>query len=279
MKYLFSLILLFSIRASAQLPLTFNKRFVECEDKWVAFQKNKDSLYVFGFIYIDAQAGLTLNYEGRFTIASDGRFVAEKRDTVSVKYRLEPNDVQVAFIPENRFAELGIDAIPEWLSSYKTDTASVAHLYRWGFLYNGWELCAKALTYLEKAQAINPEYEGLAVELAFSYNCLNKFDKAIEVLAKALEKYPAHAYVNKEFIFAQLKSGQVDKAAESCLKAIRVCKDTTYNGENCYNILHHYYAAKDRKNFDFWLRETKKWGAANKQIMGYARVLEKDFGK
>ena len=279
MKYLFILITLFTSTLQAQNILKFDKRFVESEDKWVAFQKGKDSTFVYGFIYIDSQAGLTLNYEGNFTISAAGTFIPKKIDSANFKVRLQPNNVRVAFIPENKFAELQIPVIPEWLKYYKTDTASVERLYRWGFTYNGWNECAKALTYLEKADKINPNFKGLSVELAFSYNCLNQYDKAILVLQNALLTNPTDAYINKELIYAQLKSGQLDKAAESCKKALAVCTDNSYNAENCYNLLHTYYEKKDKTNFNFWLAETKKWTASNADMTHSIKTMEDELSK
>jgi len=263
----------------AQTDLNFSKRFVECEDKWVAFQMSKDSAYNYGFIYIDSQAGLTLNLEGSFKISHTGRFIPSRIDTATIKVRLEPNNVLVALIPGNRYEELKIKAIPDWLKFYKTDTASVEHLYRWGYLYNGWNECAKALTFLEKAQKINPKAEGLEVELAFSYNCLSQYDKAVVVLQNILATNPTDSYVNKEFIYAQLNSGQIDKAAESCKRALEVCKDTTYNGENCYNLLHQFYLRKDKTNFNQWLKQTKKWTSENAVMTESIQSMEVELMK
>jgi len=278
MKYVLILLTFFTSTLHAQNILKFDKRFVESEDKWVAFQKGKDTLG-YGFIYIDAQAGLTLNYEGNFIISEDGTFIPKKLNNTGIKVRLQPNQVRVAFIPENKFSELQIPAVPEWLKIYKGDTTSVERLYRWGFLYNGWNECAKALVYLEKARKINPQFKGLPVELAFSYNCLNQFDKAIPVLQNALETNPADAYINKELIYAQIKSGQLDKAAESCKKALAVCTDKTYNGENCYNLLHSYYQLKDKANFNAWLAETKKWTASNASLTRSIQTMEDELAK
>jgi tetratricopeptide (TPR) repeat protein len=279
MKWLFFLLTFCSLTTQAQSVLKFEKRFVESEDRWVAFQKDKDSSYVYGFIYIDAQAGLTLNYEGTFTINEKGAFIPKKIDSTNFKIRLQPNRVKVAFIPKNKFTDLKITPTPDWLKFYKTDTATVERLYKWGFMYNGWDLCAKALTYLEKAQKINPQFKGLSVELAFSYNCLNQFDKAIIVLQTALEKNSTDAYINKELIYAQTKSGQLDKAAESCKKALKICKDKTYNGENCYNLLHSYYEKKDTKGFNLWLNETKKWTATNPSLTKSIKTMEEELAK
>jgi tetratricopeptide (TPR) repeat protein len=279
MKYFLSLLTFFSTTLQAQNILKFDSRFVQSEDKWVAFQMDKDSSYAYGFIYIDAQAGLTLNYEGNFKISQAGNFIPKKLDSTNMKVRLQPNNVRVAFIPESKFEELQITAVPEWLKYYKTDTATVERLYRWGYLYNGWGECAKALTYLERAEKVNPKFKGLYVELAFSYNCLNQFNKAILVLQTTLETNPTDAYVNKEIIYAQIKSGELNKASESCKRAITVCTDKSYNGENCYNLLYEYYVKKDKTNFNLWLAQTKKWTSANADLTRSIKTMESEFAK
>jgi hypothetical protein len=278
MRYLLFFAVLFPTRIWAQLPaLKFEKRFVESEDRWVAFPPDKDSSYIYGFIYIDEQAGLTLNYEGTFKISPSGQYVPKKLDSTNVKVRLEPNNVLVAFIPESKFSELKISVVPEWLKYYKTDSNSVARLYRWGFLYNGWDECAKALTYLQRARNIDPNYKGLSVELAYSYNCLKQYDSAIAVLHYALKENPTDAYTNKELVYAQLKSGQLEEASKSCKNAIAVCNDKTYNGENCYNLLHSYYEKKDKDNFNLWLGETKKWNAKNENLLKSIAYMENEI--
>ena len=279
MKQLLLLIFLFATKLNAQSILNFDKRFVQSEDHWVAFQPDKDSSYAYGFIYIDEQAGLTLNYEGNFKMLATGEFVPKKLDSAGLKVRLEPNNVLVAFIPESKFQELKIPAVPDWLKYYKTDTNSVARFYQWGFTYNGWNECAKALTYLQKAQKIDPEYKGLLVELAYSYNCLGQYDSAISVLIDALKANPRDAYTNKELIYAEIKSGQLDKASESCKKAIAVCTDTKYNGENCYNLLNTYFVKKDKDNFNLWLSETKKWNADDANLMKNIMAMENEINK
>jgi tetratricopeptide (TPR) repeat protein len=204
MKYLLFLLPLVWTSLKAQNSLEFKYRFTESENKWVAIRTDKDTVLNFGFIYIDASAGLTLNYEGTFTVSKDGKFIPKKMDNVGMKYRLKPNNVKVAFIPSTKYNELGITEYPDWLKIYLGDTTSIGHLYRWGFLYNGYDECAKALTYLERAQKIDPKFKGLEVELAFSYNCLSQFDKAILVLQNALVTNPTDAYFYKELIYAQI---------------------------------------------------------------------------
>ncbi len=279
MKYFLLLVIIFGIRLNAQTILNFDKRFVQSEDKWVAFESEKDSSHTYGFIYIDEQAGLTLNYEGTFKILSTGEFVPAKFDSTSIKVRLEPNNVLVAFIPDSKFQELNISAVPEWLKYYKTDTNSVARLYRWGYMYNGWNECAKALTYLVRAKQLTPNYEGLNVELAFSYNCLNQFDKAEQILVEEIKVNPTNAYVNKEYIYTLTKNKKIDIAANQFYKSTQLIKDNQYNAENCYNILYVYYIAKDLENFNKWHSELLKWPNSNKMINTYVERMKNDLLK
>ena len=277
MKFFFVLLTLLAFHLNAQTGLTFDKRFVESEDKWVAFSMDKDGMNPFGFIYIDSEAGLTLQYLGKFSTNQNGRFVAQKLDTTNVKIRLEANDVRVAFIPENRFAELDIQAIPDWLKFYKMDMGTVKRLYRWGFLYNGWNECAKGSTFLEKAQKMDAQFEGLEVELAFSYNCLGQYNKSISILENVIKREPTDAYINKELVFAFVQSKQLDKAVEACQNALKVCKDKTYNGENCYNVLHGFHAKKDKKNFNLWMKEAKKWNSDNSDRLESIEIMAKQL--
>ncbi|WP_121328580.1 hypothetical protein [Flavobacterium sp. 81] len=79
MNKIFSvLVLVVSLHLAAQSNLQFDKRFVQSEDKWVAFPKDSTDNYPYGFIYIDAQAGLTLDYKGTFKIDEKGKFIPEK---------------------------------------------------------------------------------------------------------------------------------------------------------------------------------------------------------
>ena len=279
MKYFFIILTLTVSNLKAQTNLNFDKRFVESEDKWVAFQMDKDSSFAYGFIYIDAQAGLTLNYEGNFKITPTGVYVPKKLDSTNMKVRLQPNNVRVAFIPDNKFNELKISAIPEWLKYYKSDTASIERLYRWGYMYNGWDECAKALTYLEKAEKINPKYKGLAVELSFSYNCLKQYDKAELILEEEIKTNSSDAYVNKEYIYTTTKNNKVDKAVKQFEKSLETLKENQYNAENCYNILQYYYSQKDKTNFNKWYDILQRQPNENKMITKYADNMKSDINK
>jgi len=262
----------------AQENLKFDKKFVQSEDKWVVFPADSIGQYNFGFIYIDSQAGLTLDYAGSFKIDKDGKYIASKTpETSLMKYRLQPNNTLVAFIPEAKFSELQVNKIPDWLKIYKRDEQSIEWLYRRGYMYNGWNECAKALEYLDKAAKINSEFKGLRVELAFSYNCLGQYQKAIEVLQKAIKSNPSDAYINKELIFAQAKGGHLDNAAKNCRKVVKELSDKTYNAENAYNVLQGYFLKKDVENFNKWLIETSSYLSNNEQFKGLVEKMQAEI--
>jgi tetratricopeptide (TPR) repeat protein len=267
------------LNLQAQTKLTFNKRNIECEDQWVAYKMNEDSSHTYGFIYIDEQAGLTLNVEGKFKLKPDNTYLIEKDKEFAVKVRLEPNNTKIAIIPESMYQDLQIDTVPEWLKYYKTNVDSISRLYKWGYMYNGWNLCEKALDYLLKAKVINPNYEGLAVEIAYSYNCLNEFDEALEVLKEAIKKDPKNAYVNKEYIYTLVRKEEIEMAVELYKKSIDLKIEDTYNAENCFNILGYFYKQKDSKNFKLWKKELKKWPNTNEQITKYVIMMEDDLKK
>lgn len=272
------LVLVVSLNICAQNSLQFDKKFVQSEDKWVAFPADSTGSYPYGFIYIDAQAGLTFDYEGNFKIDATGKFIPKKREVKgSMKYRLQPNNNLIAFVPESKFAELNIEKVPDWLESYKTGEGSIARLYQWGFMYNGWNECEKALEYLEKAQKLDVEYKGLRTELAFSYNCLKQYQKAVDILKLALKKDPLDAYTNKELIYAEAKNGNLEDAENVCRKVFKEVADKTYNTENAYNILQAYYIKQDIKSFNRWFAEANSYLMSDQKVKSLAEQMKAEL--
>ena len=283
MKYFIFLFTLLTITLNAQNNLKFDKRNVQCEDKWIAYQMDKDSTYTFGFIYIDSQAGLTFNYEGKFKIEKDGKFNRLKNEFGNevgfIKSRLQPNRTAIAEIPEAKFKELNIEKTPEWLKAYKTDENSVDRLYRWGYMYNGWNECEKALIYLKKAEKIDPKFKGLQTELAFSYNALGKFDKAEFALKKAVEENPKDCYTYKELAYTYTKLVNFEKVEETYLKMSKICTEQNFVQETAYNLAYEYFKAKDKTNFKKWKIEAEKWSKTENQYTKNLNKMEIELNK
>jgi tetratricopeptide (TPR) repeat protein len=283
MKYLLILLTLFKANLNAQNLLKFDKINVQCEDKWISYQMDKDSTYTYGFIYIDPQAGLTFNYEGKFKIEKNGKFNKLKSEIENeigfIKSRLQPNRIAIAEIPEGKFKELNIEKIPNWLKVYKTDENTVDRLYRWGYMYNGWNECEKALTYLEKANKIDPKFKGLQTELAFSYNALGKFDKAEFALEKAIKENPKDCYTYKELAYTYTKLVNFEKVAETYLTMTKICSEQNFVQETAHNLAYEYFKIKDKVNFKKWKAEAEKWSKSENQYTKNLNNMQTELDK
>ncbi|WP_221258006.1 tetratricopeptide repeat protein [Flavobacterium okayamense] len=254
---------LITMISQAQTILEHNKRSVDCEDKWVTFEPDKSGKYLLGFIYIDSEAGLTFNYEGEFKIDDEGVFKRidniDSIKTNSLKARLRPDIKGIAEIPKNKFKELNIDETPKWLKFYKEGENSIERLFKWGYMYNGWNECEKALTFLLKAEKIDSNFEGLQTEIAFSYNALKEFKKAETALLKAIKNDPKDCYTLKELAYTYRHMDELKKSAEIYHK-MESCDNIVYIQETAYNLAYRYYELKDNKNFSKWSAEVLKWG-------------------
>ena len=269
--------LLVAFNLHAQPSLVFNKRFVECEDKWVAFETDKYGYMQYGFIYIDEKMGLLLHHEGMFKPKRDSTYQIKKLNAAMIKTRLAPNNIKVAIIPESLYNDLQIDSIPAWLKNYKANSNSVSRLYQWGYFYNSWNECKKALDFLLKAKSIDAKHKGLSAELAYSHNCLNEYDKALAILEDAIKDDPTDAYSNKEYIYALVNIKDINKAIEQYHKSIALKVAETYNDENCYNIQRYFYQQKDEKNFNIWKKERRKWRNSNTKNPKYPKTFQKEL--
>lgn len=283
MKYILILLLLFANYLNAQNLLKFDKRNIQCEDKWIAYQMDKDSTYTFGFIYIDFNAGLTFNYEGKFKIEKDGTYHKLKSEVENevgfIKSRLYPNRIAIAEIPEAKFKELDIEKTPKWLKAHKTDENSVDRLYRWGYMYNSWNECEKGLTYLMKAAKINPKYKGLQTELGFSYNALSKFDEAAFALNKAIQENPQDCYAYKELAYTYTKLVNFEKVAETYLIMTTKCTEQNFLQETAHNLAYEYFKTKDTINFIKWKTEAEKWSNSENKYTKNLNYMQAELEK
>lgn len=132
----------------------------------------------------------------------------------------------------------------------------------------------KRLSFLKRRKKIDPEYKGLRVELAYSYNCLNQYQKAVDILKVALKKEPLDAYTNKELIYAETKNGNLQDAENVCRKVFKEVADKTYNAENAYNILQAYYIKKDIKNFNNWFAEANSYLMSDQRFKPLAEQMK-----
>lgn len=277
-KILFTFFLLICIKSTAQL--TFDKKILDCENKWVAFPEEYGGLYKYGYLYVDSQAGLTFEYNGNLKIDTAGKILAYPSENNSgIKVRLNPSKILISLIPEKNFEQLKISKDPDYLSFNKLKEGSIEQLYSWGSIYNAWDQYQKGMELLEKASKINSEYEGLDAQLAYSYNRLKEYKKAIELLKKALVKNPTDAFINKEYIYALVNNQQLDVAIDSYRNSLEVCPDKTYVAESAFYILQGYFYKIDKKNFEQWLAKTETVMSSNEQIKKIVEEMKIEMKK
>lgn len=221
-----------------------------------------------------------MHYEGTFKIDAAGKYIpARALDYSTTKVRLEPHKGVIAIIPDEKFAELGVKAVPDWLAGYKTGENTIERLQRWGYLYNAYNMSGKALIYLEKAYKINPKFAGVEFELGYAYNALGKFDKAVEVLNAAIATSPKECYLYKELSFANIHLQKIDEASKIALKGIEVCDEKPIKAEIAINIAGGYFNKKDLANFNAWAKETRKWTTKGDQLSKYLDDMESKIKK
>ena len=274
-----SLISYVSYCQSSNETIKFETKYYDAKDKWVLFPKKEtDSVYLYGFIYLDYQAGFTLNFEGTAQINKDGSFKLNQNDPSSmIKYRLEPYKTSDVFIlPNTTIKKLGLEEVPEWLAIYQREE-NIQSLKDLGFHYNHVGACEKALVYLEKAYKINPHYEGLEFELAYAYNHLGQYEKAIPVLEKAIENNSKNYYFFRELGFAYVKQNKIPLAEKTYLKGIKMSDNDFEKSEMALNMAQGYFQVKNRKKFDEWAKITRQYAKPNSQYTKYIDLFEKEW--
>lgn len=271
--------LLIAIRSDAQDQLVFSKLFIEAHEQWIALPPDSSGNHSFGFVYIDTQAGLTLDFGGSFSILADGSFKKQPSEKLSIKYRIPHNARKVAIIPEHKLVDLGVTPIPGWLKIYQGEQPTANRFYRLGFIFNEWQQCEPALQFLLAAEKLDAKLPGLATEFAFTYNCMEKYDQAIPYIQQALRVDSKDAYTNKELIYALSQTGKLTEAEAAFNSAKAVVTDKTWFSEMAYNILHGYYDKKDRVNFDKWVAITKAQQPLDPMIAKNIALLENSFGQ
>lgn len=266
---------------SSNKEIIFDTKYYEAKDRWVLFPKKEvDSLYPIGFVYLDLQAGFTLNYEGTIQLKNDGSFKIDKIDeNYSSKIRLEPYKTSnVYIIPNDKLKEIGLPEIPDWLKIYlPSNDQSIETLKDYGFQFNHVGACEKALTYLEKAYKMNPHYDGLEFELAYAYNHLGQYEKAITVLDKAIRNNAKNYYFFRELGFAYVKQNKIDLAEKTYLKGIKMSDNDFEKSEMALNMAQGYFHTKNRKKFDEWAKITRQYAKPNSQYAQYIDLFEKEW--
>lgn len=271
---------LFAQKNNTPLDLKFETKFYDAKDQWVVIPKKEaDSTYLFGFVYLDDMAGFTFNVESTFHIDKSGKFISQQADKTNfIKHRLEKNTVEMAVLSVKRQRELGLPKEPDWLKIYNKYDSEVEQLTRLGFHLNAIDACEKALIPLLKADKINSNYKGLAFEIAYAYNHLGQFDKAIPVLEKVI-KNTDDEMIYKELGYAYINSKKNNEADTIYKKGIKISQSDAIKSEMAINMTNAYFIERNRVKFDEWANITRQNSKQNSTFLKYLDHFEKNWDK
>jgi len=257
-KLLFLSILISNLSFSQELK--FDKKFTDAVDKWVAFDKDtNDSTYIYGFIYIDEQAGFTFDYDSRFKINQKTLESLPNEMKSSIKSRLSPNTANVHILTANEIKQLNLPNQPDWLKLYKSNENTVIYYKNIGYHYNHIGASQNAIEPLLKGYAIEPHFEGLEFELAYAYNATKNHSKAIEILNKAIKNDSNNFWFLRELGFAYKNIENLEKAEETYKKGIAISNDKNQKAEMAINMAQSYFQIKNKQKFEEWVNITKKY--------------------
>jgi len=255
MKWPLFLLLLLSYGAKAQTDLKFDKKLLDCEDKWVVIPTIQDSSYVYGFVYLDNFAGLTFKSEGIFSVRNG---VYEPKKAKEFKFRISPTKDLVALVPEGRFSVLNLSEKPEWLPFFKDKSQSTDRLFSLACTYNLWGEFDRALEYLDRVSLRDDQYPGLYIQRVNAENqlAMKELGKPTRPLLFATDKYCDYY---KQTVFDKTNAGRLKEAEETYYESLPQCPNEGYKAEMAYYILFQYYKIKNSEKFKNWSMEVDRW--------------------
>lgn len=247
--------------------LSYDAHMSDCENHWVAlYHKPEDAEYIYGFVYIDPQAGFTVHYSGRFTVDSAGNYHTAPNplppDKATLKIRLDQNGV-AALLPAAALTQLQLPPSPDWLKYYEDKSDPVTHKVNWGYFYNGIGDSQRALGFLESAYKERPDAPRVVFELTYAYNATGRPEDAIQVAKSEFAKNPKDELLCREIAFAYFRLKSYKEATAQYQACIALCGDSesqmAEKSELAMNLGAAYGAMGDTANRNAWLEKAKSW--------------------
>ena len=258
--------------------LRYNVHMSDCENHWVALYRQPDDRdYTYGFVYIDPQAGFTLQYVGHFTIADNNNFQEAPNplppDNLNLKIRLEGHNGIAALLPTRALEQLRLPAKPDWLAFYEDKADAVTHQVKWGFFYNDIGDSQRAIRYLEPAYRQNPNAPRVAFELTYAYNAVGQPSDAIRVSKDEFARNPKDELLCREIAFAYLHLKSYKEAAGQYQVCIALLPDSestrAEKSELSMNLSAAYGYLGDAANRDVWLQKARDWAPKGSPVYNY----------
>lgn len=257
----------------------FETVYFDAVDKWVAFDKEGDSTYMLGFIYIDEQAGFTFDFESRFNV-NENKLEKLPRDfESSLKIRLSSKTANVHILTSEEILQLGLSSVPEWLEHYKSNQNKASYYKNIGYHYNHVGASKNAIIPLLQGYSLDPHYKGLEFELAYAYNATKKYDSAIVILTKAIENDSKNFWFFRELGYSYKNLGKLDKAEEVYKQGISMSDLNEQKAEMAINMAQSYFQIKNKAKFEEWADIAKQYTEKGSQFDKYIEYWEKNWDK
>ena len=283
MKLILSVFLLISSIGFSQSDTTdlkFDTKYYDAVDKRIAFPKKEaDTTFTLGFIYLDEQAGFTFDYHSKFLETDNGLKILPREFEAGLKSRLSRNTINVAVLSEKQVSELGLPIVPEWLAVYKEASEKAEYLKNIGFHYNAVGASNLALKPLLKSYEIEPHLNGLEFELAYAYNALGQYEKAIPILDNAIKNDKENFLFYRELGFSYKNVEQIEKAENIYREGIKLTNDKSQKGEMAVNMAQSYFKIKDKEKFKEWAKLTRKYSDKGSRFEQFIDTWEEKLGE
>jgi tetratricopeptide (TPR) repeat protein len=139
-------------------------------------------------------------------------------------------------------------------------------LYARGLLNNTKEKYSKALDDFEKAFELNSEYNkyGNFLNRGYSFQCLEEYDKAIELYGKAIELDPRSASAYNSRGLAYYATSNYKEASSDFIKALEINPNAP---GTMYNLGMAYYKMEDKENACISFQKASDAGDVNSKKM------------
>lgn len=255
LKLLLLFVTISTFSQNEEIKFTFESKFFEGTDKWVAFPKSDaDNTFIYGIIYIDQMAGFTFEYVGDFKIENN-KFInlnPEKTRTNSIKQRLQGNTRNVQILTDKQVEKLELGSTSKWIEVYKRNENSEKYKIDIASFYNGVGGSEIALNILKEIYNEKSKDKKLLFELSFAHNALGNFEDSKTVLKNAINQHPDYELYYKELLYAEMNLKNIEQAEQTYTEYIKSSTERIYQVEMAYNLTYTFFAAKNKDKFKEW---------------------------
>jgi tetratricopeptide (TPR) repeat protein len=255
---------LFAGTAYAQEFPPLSQHITDCEGRWILSESSKsEDVRLLGYVYVDRNAGFTIEAHGEVTLAPDGALVRQPdplEGKARVIIRVERNDPAVC-LSDDQTKQLGLPVEWEYRDNYEDHRPPGPHYTAWASHYNQIGGFEHALEFVRLARAENYSSSTLDLEHGFALNALKRYDDAIGTLDEALKRYPRDVEITAELGYANLSLHRSPLAIDLYRRALSYDKKraSSRRAEFAGNIANAYRQLGDAKQERKWREKSLEW--------------------